>query len=51
MCPKSASKYGEQATHEHIIKSAKSRVYILRAVMPRVAGGEVLSESGGRKAI
>ena len=50
-CPKSASKSGEQATHEHNTSSAKSGVNILKAVMPRVAGGDVLSESGGRKAI
>ena len=43
MCPKSASKSGGHTTHEHIIKIAKSGVDILRAVMPRVAGGDVLS--------
>ena len=37
--------------HEHNTSSAKSGVNILKAVMPRVAGGDVLSVSGGRKAI
>ena len=41
--PKSASKSGGPTTHEHIIKIAKSGVNILRAVMPRVAGGDELS--------